>query len=140
MNMNTLSFLFGGFVSSFVSSFFISLYFYHKCYKRDLDELTKKLNQQFAEHRNFLIKVHNMDKKNLLTMYKNSLVDQLKNDIANIWDVKPGAMVAANPDCIDKHALDNADEKYFKTYDAIVNQSENMLKYIFSKYNLNLDK
>lgn len=136
MNMNILSFLFGGFVSSFV----ISLYFYHKCYKRDLDELTKELNQQFAEHRNFLIKVHNMDKKNLLTMYKNILVDQLENDIANIWDVKPGAMVAANPDCIDKHALDNADEKYFKTHDAIVNQSENMLKYIFSKYNLNLDK
>ena len=134
--MNILSFLFGG----FVSSFFISLYFYHKCYKRDLDELTKKLNQKFAEHHIFLIKVHNMDKKNLLTMYKNSLVDQLKNDIANIWDVKPGAMAAANPDCIDKHALDNADEKYFKTYDAIVNQSENMLKYIFSKYNLNLDK
>lgn len=73
-------------------------------------------------------------------MYKNSLVNQLENDIANIWDVKPGAMVAANPDCIDKHALDNADEKYFKTYDAIVNRSENMLKYIFSKYNLNLDK
>ena len=45
-------------------------------------------------------------------------------------------MTAANPDCIDKHALDNADEKYFKTYDAIVNQSENILKYIFSKYNL----
>ena len=130
--MNILSFLFGG----FVSSFFISLYFYHKCYKRDLDELTKKLNQQFAEHHIFLIKVHNMDKKNLLTMFKNSLVDQLKNDIANIWDVKPGVMVAANPDCIDKHALDNADEKYFKTYDAIVNQSENILKYIFSKYNL----
>lgn len=136
MNMNILSFLFGGFVSSFVSS----LYFYRKCYKRDLDELTKKLNQQFAEHRQFLIKIHNMDKKNLLTVYKNILVDQLENDIANIWDVKPGATVAADPDCIDKHALDNADEKYFKTHDAIVNQSEDILKYIFSKYNLNLDK
>ena len=73
-------------------------------------------------------------------MYKNILVDQLENDIANIWDVKPGATVAADPDCIDKHALDNANEKYFKTHDAIVNQSEDILKYIFSKYNLNLDK
>ena len=85
--MNILSFLFGGFVSSFL----ISLYFYHKCYKRDLDELTKNFDQQFVEQRDFLNKFHDINKKTLLTMYKNRLVNQLKNDMAIIWNVRPGA-------------------------------------------------
>ena len=120
--MNILSFLFGGFVSSFL----ISLYFYHKCYKRDLDELTKNFDQQFVEQRDFLNKFHDINKKTLLTMYKNRLVNQLKNDMAIIWNVRPGATN------YDIHAMENVDKKYYKMCKTIVERSENILK--------NLDK
>lgn len=121
--LNILSIL-GFFVGGFASSYIISYYFYHKGYKKDLDELTKDLNQQFAKHKKDLNKVYDTSKKSLLKMYKNKLVHQLNNDIAKIFDVKLGAMA---------NAMDNADEKYCKIYKAINEQSENILNDILFK-------
>ena len=131
--MNIISFLFGGWLASFIISFIISLLFYIIGYKKELDKLTEDLNQQFTKQQNFLNKIHNEREKSLLKMYKNRLVHQLENDIANIWDVRPGAMVSANLKNVDINAMVNADEKYYKTFEAIVNRSEEIINKLLEK-------
>ena len=134
---NGLSFLIGGFVSSFL----ISWFFYCKSVKKEIakaTEQTKKdvensLNEQFNQYREFLNKVHGKSKETLLKMFKTRLVNQLEGDMAEIWDVRPGATVRTDASRLDITAMANADDKYYKMSEAIEKSSEAIYKDILGE-------
>ena len=116
------------FISGWAASFIISWLFYSFSVKKEIanaiEETTKnvesELNNQFNRYRESLNGIHNESKKVLLKMYENQLVSQLEADMAEIWDVRPGATIGEDAD---PTAMDNADGKYFKMYDKLHERS-----------------
>ncbi|MDY4832023.1 MAG: hypothetical protein SO161_05770, partial [Treponema sp.] len=80
-----------------------SRYYFYKGVKEEIAtvvEKTKKdvkddLNKQFKQHREFLNNLHNKSKEVILRKYKDDLVNRLENDMAKIWDIRPGANTSA---------------------------------------------
>ena len=128
------------FIGGWVASFIISWLFYNFSVKKEIAEAVEKtkkdveenLNEQFNQYREFLNKVHDKSTESLLRMYKTHLVNQLENDMAKVWDVRPGATVGADASLLDPTAMDNADDKYYKMYQSIHKHSEDLFNSILN--------
>lgn len=133
---HSISLLFGGFLSSII----ISRYYFYKGVKEEIAtavEKTKKdveddLNNQFKQHREFLNKLHNKSKEVILRKYKDDLINQLENDMAKIWGIKPGANTSATRSQCDSTAINTKDDKYYKMFDSINKHSEDLLNSILN--------
>ena len=131
-----ISFSLGGFLSSII----ISRHYFYKGVKKEIAEAVEKtkkdvedsLNKQFKHYHKFLNKVNDKSTESLLRKYKTLLVDQLKSDMAKIWDVRPGATVGADVSLLDPTAMDNADDKYYKMLDSIHKRSEDLFNSILN--------
>ena len=115
--MHSSDSLIGGWVASFI----ISWLFYSFSVKKEIAKVEENLNEQFNQYREFLNKVHGKSTESLLKTYKTRLVDQLESDMAEIWDVRPGAM-------------DNADDKYSEIYKKLHERSDEILNNIIKNY------
>ena len=131
-----ISLLFGGFLSSII----ISWYYFYKGVKEEIAtvvEKTKKdvkddLNKQFKQHREFLNNLHNKSKEVILRKYKDDLVNRLENDMAKIWDIRPGANTSATRSQRDSTAINTKDNKYYKMFDSINKHSEDLFNSILN--------
>lgn len=112
-----ISFPLGGFLSSFI----ISGLFYYLSVKKEMANVIEKttknveneLNNKFNHERELLNSVHKKLTESFLNRYRVQLVTQLKNDMAEIWDIKPG--------------LINADDKYLELYKKLHDRSDEIL-------------
>ena len=130
------------YIGGWAASFIISGLFYKFSIKKEIakviEETTKnvesELNNQFSQHCESLNKLHNESEEVILKMYKTRLVNQLENDMAEIWDVRPGATVGADASLLDHTAMDNADDKYYKMYHKIHERSDEILNDVIKNY------
>ena len=124
-------------IGGWVASFIISWLFYSFSVKKEIAKVEENLNEQFNQYREFLNKVHGKSTESLLKTYKTLLVDQLESDMAEIWDVRPGAIVGTDVSLLDPTAMDNADDKYSKIYKKLHERSDEILNNII-KNNKNI--
>lgn len=137
--MYSSSSLIGGWVASFI----ISWLFYNFSVKKEIAEAverTKKdveenLNEQFNQYCGFLNKLHDKVKESILRMYKDRLVSQLNDDMAEIWGVRPGAANGTDVSLLDHTAMNNADNKYCSVLQSIHERSENLFNSILNGEN-----
>ena len=121
-------------IGGWVASFIISWLFYSFSVKKEIAKVEENLNEQFNQYREFLNKVHGKSTESLLKTYKTLLVDQLESDMAEIWDVRPGAIVGTDVSLLDPTAMDNADDKYSKIYKKLHERSDEILNNIIKNY------